>query len=158
MVGARPCAVVLLAVELVAALVDAPALALGVGPDLALPLFLRLLLLLRLIFFCLLIDALNDNAGRALGDGRGVVLDSVRLEELVLPHALVLLDLAVCAPAAGGNFLELLPVVDHFRTAGPTLLRVVEHGLAVVVVAAALFVLRGVELLPAAVPLAPQHQ
>lgn len=59
------------------------------------------------------------------------------------------------ASGAGGQFLELIPIVDDFVAAGPSLFEIVEDGLSGVVVAGCFGILLFVVVFEAAVAFAP---
>ena len=59
------------------------------------------------------------------------------------------------AGGTGGQFLELVPIVDDFIAAGPPLLEVVKDGFSGVVVACSFLVLFVIVVFEASVALAP---
>jgi preprotein translocase subunit SecF len=61
----------------------------------------------------------------------------------------------VLAGGAGGQFLEVVPIVDDFVAAGPAFFEVVEDGLSGVVVASPFLVLLVLVVFETAVALAP---
>lgn len=100
--------------------------------------------------FVVLVDVLDDYLSLLFLKGVGGVLDSGGLIELVAFLFLV----RVFGGGAGGQFLELIPIIDDFVAASPALFEVVEDGFSGVVVTGAFRVLLLIVILQASVPLA----